>query len=142
MSRTYILRVDNPSVKNQRFLPPPFTQGRHAATRLKKRSNPCGLLLFGYAQACLASPDKGSRGGLLPPPANPPLQFPPSCDMMRVRHNLIGQTTEKVFLFLVKTLALFWLSLVVCQSCVAAIGAVRFSVRGFGCALFYFGSVW
>ncbi|MBO7292574.1 MAG: hypothetical protein J6V07_01425, partial [Clostridia bacterium] len=30
----------------------------------------------------------------------------------------------------------FWRSLVVCQSCVAAIGAMRFSVRGFGCALF------
>ena len=36
---------------------------------------------------------------------------------------------------MVKAHSLFWRSLVVCQSCVAAIGAMRFSVRSFGCAL-------
>ena len=40
--------------------------------------------------------------------------------------------------FLVKTLALLLSFLKVCQKiCVAAIGVVRFSVRSFGCALFY-----
>lgn len=34
--------------------------------------------------------------------------------------------------------SLFWLSLIVCQSCVAAIGVMHFSVRGFGCALFIY----
>ncbi len=32
--------------------------------------------------------------------------------------------------------SLFWLSLIVCQGCVATIGVYAFFVRGFGCALF------
>ena len=38
---------------------------------------------------------------------------------------------------MVKAHSLFWRSLVVCQSCVAAIGVMCFSVRDFGRALFY-----
>ena len=36
----------------------------------------------------------------------------------------------------VKTHSLLWHSLCLSRNCVAAIGVVRFSVRGFGCALF------
>ena len=42
---------------------------------------------------------------------------------------------------MVKAHSLFWRSLVVCQSCVAAIGVMCFSVRSFGCALFIFGGI-
>ena len=43
---------------------------------------------------------------------------------------------ERSIFILVKMHSLFWLSLMVCQSCVAAIGVMHFSVRSFGCALF------
>ena len=42
---------------------------------------------------------------------------------------------------MVKAHSLFWRSLVVCQSCVAAIGVMCFSVRSFGCALFIIGGI-
>ena len=42
------------------------------------------------------------------------------------------------FYLLVKMQALFRMLLIVGEICVAAIGAMRFSVRGFGYALFYF----
>ena len=54
---------------------------------------------------------------------------------MMVRHNLILPTMGVVFFSLVKMHSLFSLSLVVGESCVAAIGGA-FSVRSFGCALF------
>jgi len=57
-----------------------------------------------------------------------------SCDISEY-----DQTTESVFLFLIKTHALFQHSLMFGRkTCVAAIGAMRFLCVSSACALFYF----
>ena len=59
--------------------------------------------------------------------------------ILLVRHNLIfGQTMGEVFLFLVKTHSLFWLSLVVCQKlCRSKRSYAFFGVCNFGCTHFF-----
>ena len=59
--------------------------------------------------------------------------------ILSLRHNLIfGQTMGEVFLFLVKTHSLFWLSLVVCQKlCRSKRSYAFFGVCNFGCTHFF-----
>ena len=58
---------------------------------------------------------------------------------MTLRHNSIMFLVQVcIFVFPAKMHALFVHTCTGCRNCVAAIGAMRFSVRGFGCALFYF----
>ena len=96
----------------------PFTQGsqeRLAQAKRKKALGDCHVLFY--------------------------LLFWAPYGTLTLRHKSISAHFGEVFLLSVKTLAPLFTFLGVCQKiCVAAIGAVRFSVRGFGCALFIGGT--
>ena len=74
-------------------------------------------------------------------PQNTPLQFLVGCDMLNLRHKLNNGFKDEVCIFFGKNASSFsHISLfkLVCDLCRSK-GAMCFSVRSFGCALFYFG---
>ena len=75
--------------------------------------------------------------GWLLPKVNFVLQQRKECDKIQMRHNSICLTRqESVHFYFGKNACSFQHTFLCVWSCVAAIGAMRFSVRGFGHALF------